>query len=763
MVVHQRRGRPLSRNLGRLLLLGCTLYAVTRLRPANVQSSYEGRESFALAASTGKNNTPLPMLPGISFIRKLARSQNFDAKCTRALAQLDPEGAVCGVELNDTCPQHCRDAIDSMEHCVGKRISHDALAMLDLRAKHTIHVSKEAVGVDKFDLTMYMPLLSRSFSLHSTALWLCTFNTTKSVVRFLPKSKEKQNDCDLAVEVFRQSRTSICNRFVNVDACNFQCHSLILELAKRCHGLAFHDRVGKMQYFNDSFVQSYLTSIVASQCEHTLRKEVFQKEQPVVKRRQNTIDASLAPISSAGYMALLLLIGKTLRVKLSCLRALSLPASLIGGFLGMFVLMLLSNCAPGAAEWVRSYWMLGWGQLPGFLINVTFATVFMGVEVPGLAQVWEEAGPQLVFGHVIAIGQYVIGLGLGMLLSSQGVPVPPFYGIVLPAGFSGGHGTAAAFKDGYNFLNWDSGYDTTLMSATIGLVGGMVSGIVLINIMKGIGLLPKGAPATDGHESHATEDDEWDRVGIIPPAGRRPAAFLTTRGEAVDTLAFQASFVFIATFFAYGLKRTLVLIEDGSEALANAKLFSSIPMFPLCMLSGMVVSRVLRAAGCEHLIDRKSMDRVNGLSLDVLVLCAIATMNLSGVLDGLVPLLVLSFAGFAFMVFSMFALAPLMLPKFPHHIALFEYGKCTGSTPIGMLLMKIADPNMPDEVARLIGYKMMLYEPATGLWLTVVILILTNLGTMALFLTSLGIWLGTICFFFVVIYPKVQSRAAKAC
>eukprot|EP00929_Paragymnodinium_shiwhaense_P112371 TRINITY_DN80629_c0_g1_i1.p1 TRINITY_DN80629_c0_g1~~TRINITY_DN80629_c0_g1_i1.p1 ORF type:complete len:767 (-),score=126.92 TRINITY_DN80629_c0_g1_i1:404-2704(-) len=764
MVVPQAQRR--RRAVGRLAVIGVVLYVLARLHCSNEHSPGH-HPDLALVALTLEDVVPEPK-PASKTLKEgletLAAAVKGHAKCSETFAKLDPEGAVCGLDLEDRCPSECSKSIDYMAKCVGKEMFNDTLERLGIShdTKHYVHISKELVGVNKFDLTMYMPLLARSFSLHSTALWRCTFNTTKTVARFLPKARGAQSDCDLAMEVFRQSRASLCDPYANMGSCNFQCEALISEVAGRCRRPgAFHDRAGKLQYINDTSVQGYLTAIVPPRCEQNLRRWVFHEKEPESVRPYSAVDGHFAPIASAGYLALLLLVGKTLRVKIALLRALSLPASLIGGFVGMGILMGLHSFSSGIDDWIKQYWMLGWGHLPGFLINVIFSTVFIGVDVPSVTQVWEEAGPHLVYGHVIAMGQYSIGLGTGMLLNYIGFAVPPFFGIILPAGFSGGHGTAAAFKDGYNFLGWDTGYDATLMSATIGLVGGMISGILLINTMKMAGQLPKDEGNSQGGDGQKSSDDEWQQLGLIPPSRRKPGALLTTSGEAMESMTLQASFALIATFSAYGLKRTLILVEGRSEVLSNLKLFSSLPMFPLCMIAGLVVSSVLKGFGCAELIDRKSLDRVNGLSLDILLLCAIATMDLSGVLDGVVPLLLVCAAGFLFMAFCVFILGPLMLPNYSYHIALFEYGKSTGSTPIGMLLMKIADPNVPAELHRSIGYKMMIYEPATGVWLTCVILILTNLGTIALFLTSTIMVVCTVAFFFLSMYPKMHASKTK--
>ena len=45
-----------------------------------------------------------------------------------------------------------------------------------------------------------------------------------------------------------------------------------------------------------------------------------------------------------------------------------------------------------------SMWTAGWSKLPGFLINIVFAALFLGVTIPSLSVVWKRSGPQLAYG-----------------------------------------------------------------------------------------------------------------------------------------------------------------------------------------------------------------------------------------------------------------------------------------------------------------------------------------------------------------------------
>ena len=57
----------------------------------------------------------------------------------------------------------------------------------------------------------------------------------------------------------------------------------------------------------------------------------------------------------------------------------------------------------------------GWSRLPGFLINIVFAALFLGVTIPPVKFIWKQSAPQLAYGQIVAWGQYVVALSLVIL------------------------------------------------------------------------------------------------------------------------------------------------------------------------------------------------------------------------------------------------------------------------------------------------------------------------------------------------------------
>ena len=117
-------------------------------------------------------------------------------------------------------------------------------------------------------------------------------------------------------------------------------------------------------------------------------------------------------------LALMLFIGKVMRIRMKVTQQLFLPASIMGGFLALLlgpeVFGLLGGSIDGGVgEFIQEGGVFGsdvlavWKTLPGLMISVVFATLFLGQKLPGPKSVYNLAGPQLAVGVAFASGQYL--------------------------------------------------------------------------------------------------------------------------------------------------------------------------------------------------------------------------------------------------------------------------------------------------------------------------------------------------------------------
>ncbi|MGD8537866.1 MAG: sodium/glutamate symporter [Candidatus Aminicenantes bacterium] len=419
-------------------------------------------------------------------------------------------------------------------------------------------------------------------------------------------------------------------------------------------------------------------------------------------------------VTSFCGLCLLLAIGKFLRVKFKFIQRLYLPSAVIGGIIGLILVQILGNRVDN--------WIVGWTSLPGFLINVVFASLFLGAAIPSLSVIWDRAAPQLAYGQIVAWGQWVVGLGFVMILLGSLFNVPDLFGAALPIGFEGGHGTAGGLRETFIQLGWNEGSDFSLASATAGIISAIIVGVALINWAAKKGYVTILKPLDD-----MTREE---LAGLYPIEKRPSAGQQTVSADSIDSVALHLAIIGIAIFIGYSIKVILMAIENQFFGDAEVKLFAGFPLFPLCMIGGLIVQLVISRSPGISPVDHKLMQRLGGTALDFLVVAAISTIQIEVIAKGIVPFTVIIIGGIIWNIFCVRVLARRMLPNFWFERAIAEMGKSMGVTATGLLLLRIVDPEQETEAASAFGYKQLLHEPfmGGGIWTSTAVILIAQKG-----------------------------------
>ena len=434
----------------------------------------------------------------------------------------------------------------------------------------------------------------------------------------------------------------------------------------------------------------------------------------------------MAIVLSFVSLCILLVLGKVLRVKIKLLQRLYLPAAVIGGLLGLLVIQIMGDAMPAGVT-------AGWNKLPGFLINICFACLFLGVKIPKLSSVWKLSGPQLAYGQIVAWGQYVVGLGVSLLVIAPLFKLPQFFGVIIPIGFEGGHGTAAGLAELFRSYNWAEGRDYALTSATLGIISAIVVGTWLVNWAVRRGHTKKLKKIEDIPESNV--------IGIYDPNDQPSAGKQTVSPASVDTLALHIAVVGIAIFIGYLLKLGLSGIESLFPVMKENGILSAFPLFPLSMIGGLVVQLfITKVLKKDSILDRDILQRVSGTALDFLVVSAIAMINLSIISAQIIPLFIIVLIGILWNVFCVMFLAKRLLPDAWFERAIAEMGQSMGVTATGLLLLRVVDPEQQTPAYSAFGYKQLLHEPfmGGGIWTSIALPLCIISGSWLVFFISLG-------------------------
>ena len=431
-------------------------------------------------------------------------------------------------------------------------------------------------------------------------------------------------------------------------------------------------------------------------------------------------------------LGILLICGKLIRLACPLLQKLYLPSSVIGGLLGLILLATGAVRLPAEA-------VAAMGKLPGFLINVIFAAIFLGVVTPKLGTICKLALPQLCMGQLLAWGQYVIGLGIAGFLLAPWFGVHPAVGNLLEIGFEGGHGTVGGMAQTFRDFGMEEGIALGFTVATVGMILGIVVGMALINwalrkkIIRSVQTFARRGKA--------------EKLGIYR-AKRRPAAGVqTVLSDSIDSLAWHIALIGVAILIGFGLLKGLQHLEIWVLPHAKTRVFGGFPLFPLCMIGGVLLQSFCHRVKLDYLIDHGQMQRLSGAALDFLVVSAVATIKLSVVARNWLPLLILMVAGLAWSVVLLLFVAPRLFRTAWFECAIAEFGQGLGVTATGLMLLRTVDPDSKTPAAASFGYKQLIHEPfmGGGLWTASALVLVFTIGWLPVWYICTGaliFWIG---------------------
>jgi len=495
------------------------------------------------------------------------------------------------------------------------------------------------------------------------------------------------------------------------------------------------------------------------------------------------MDEAQRPVASLAFLSALLLTGHVLRARLRFLRLLFLPASCIGGAVGVALVLASSRLPAGGSSerWVRRELMAGWEELPSFLTNVVFATLVLGRPLPSAAELWKVSGPQLAFGQLITFGQYIVTAGVCAVWLIPAYNMPPLFATVIPVGFEGGHGVVAGLRGSYVKLGYEEGYQLGLVAATVSLLGGTVFGCIVVNWAARRGLLAakKGqevapSPATPRpflggaeaallrHRSSGSSFGAFD--GIHLPDERPSAGVQTVAAESLDSLALHGAVMGVVLGGAWTAKLGANWLEGLSPWLSERALISSIPLFPVVLLVAVMCQAVLDrlGAGAAAQLDAATAERICASAMDFLIVSAIASMRFDALQEAAAPFAICCGVAFAWSVLS-FCLLGRLLPDYWVERALTECSLALGATATALLMLRMMDPDNKTPVLRAFCYKQLIHVSIVGGGAFTVssLPLVSALGPLALLVAALVAFFGWLLVLLCA-FPRADAAPAKA-
>lgn len=351
------------------------------------------------------------------------------------------------------------------------------------------------------------------------------------------------------------------------------------------------------------------------------------------------------------------------------LRSYRIPVSLTSSVLVLLFFTIFS-------EYKSHEIFLSWKEYPSTLIALVFASLFLETsnnKTQSRSEVVEVLS-QGVFVWLAILGQIILGIILTLLLFKPFFDLPLVFYSVLEAGFSGGHGTAVAIQTSLKKNGMPNGSEYALFSATIGLVFSIILGILLVK----------------NNKTTKVEEPKYKNI----------------HG---DPIQFLLSLTLILLAFFIGL----VLQNNIGKILP--KTISNLPLFIFTLLGSILVKMVLKLVKQQHLIQNDIINLFSNIFMEFLIFTGIATLNLKVISDALLPLMILFSFGFLWNIFSVKKLSNHLIPKeYRLELGMINFGMLGGTTVIGLMLLKMLDPNLKSKAIKVYAEAAPLSSPFIG-------------------------------------------------
>ena len=366
-----------------------------------------------------------------------------------------------------------------------------------------------------------------------------------------------------------------------------------------------------------------------------------------------------------GIISLLLLIGKWMRVKISWIQRLFIPPSLLAGFIGLafgpfgFDILPLSNQT---------------GTYAGILIAFIFGALpLTSQKTNGNTS---EIGRMWVYSQAGMLLQWAFGGLLGLLILNQIWPLSAAFGITMPSGFCGGHGTAAAIGQAFGQLGFDEILTLAMTAATFGIVASVILGLIFVKWAT------KNKQTTYLADYSALPDEL--RTGLLPKDKRESMGESTCSSISIDSLSFNLAIICAIALGGYGISKLAAHFMPGFE----------LPVFSCAFVVGIIMKKLLDKTRASESICPQTVSHISGSMTDYLVAFGIASIKISVVIEYIVPLAILLLSGLAVTFIYVTVMAKKLMKECWFEKAIFTWGWFTGTMAMGIALLRVVDPKM---------------------------------------------------------------------
>ena len=280
-----------------------------------------------------------------------------------------------------------------------------------------------------------------------------------------------------------------------------------------------------------------------------------------------------------------------------------------------------------------------------------------------------------------------------------------------------------------------------MTTSTVGLLGGIILGIIIINIGIKKGYTSQVKTAAQAPKEMRT--GVYEKDAELQPLGKQ-----TTVASSIETLTLHLALIIGVSAIGYVLESVLGQIDNI--------IFASMSAFFYSMVVMLIVWRIIVLFKWDHHFDAQVKESISGTFTDFIVVSAIMSINVSLLSTYWLALLIMCLLGLVVTPLCILLIGKVFFKKNWFEKSLGLIGANTGVFVTGLLLIKMVDPDLKTDAlfdysigATLCNlYAMPLISIALG--------IMRTTGSLSTLWFSIGT--SIICFLPIVIAKFVLGR-----
>ncbi len=391
---------------------------------------------------------------------------------------------------------------------------------------------------------------------------------------------------------------------------------------------------------------------------------------------------------SLGWIALFLLIGAVLRMKISLFQKYLIPGCMAGGLIGF--LFVNSGITDFLGPFAPNFQSLE--GIIYHIYNLTF--VAMGFTFGGSKGTGKKKNAILAANTLrcslsttmMVYWQQTVGIMVIFLFNLfVGTQLLETAGLLVARGFSMGPGPAIAQGAAYEQAGFPGMVGLGLTYAALGYIVAIIVGIPVANIiMRKRGIVSNGVQASDEEKRGVYETE------TAPSGGK-----LTFMGTNIDTLSFHLGLLLLTYALAYLVMSFVATLLSPQTATMIWSLFASIFCLPLGLFVRVVFLNKVCKAG--HLYDQGFHSRILNTMIDLVAVGALVGIQVSLLIEWM-PIVIISAIITSFTTLFLYYTLTKKDAQFGEERLLGMLGVSTGTITSGLVLIRMIDPDYKSSV-----------------------------------------------------------------